>query len=135
MDIIEHQHHRLDRRQPFEQLTHCAMSAVTLMDQPCPDVGGEPGQRRKDKTELGANVVVQLRQATRPRPRTNSSSASTNTQNGRSRSNSPAAPANTTNPAAQRRTANSLRSLVLPIPGSPTTASAAPRPSSSRSKA
>ena len=65
MDVIEQQHQRLDRRQTLEQLTHRAVSAVTLVNEPRPTVGRLPGQRRKDVTELNADVVVQLRQATR----------------------------------------------------------------------
>ena len=65
MDVVEQQHQRLDRGQPFEQLTHGAMGPVALVNQRRPSVAGQPSERRKDTTELDANVVVQLRQATR----------------------------------------------------------------------
>ena len=59
------------------------------------------------------------------RPWTYSSSASTKTQNGKSSSSSPARPERTRYARASARAANSARRRVLPIPGSPTSSSAA----------
>jgi hypothetical protein len=64
VDVVEHDHHRSDRGQPFEQFPYGAMTAVTLVNEYRRAAGGAPGQSRKDPAELHADVVVQRREAT-----------------------------------------------------------------------
>ena len=91
VEVVEHEHERLRRREQLEQLAHCAVAAVALVLERRPRPSGERRQRGKDVRELRS--ARRRRGASSRRgssPCRYSSSASTKTQKGRSRSSSDA---------------------------------------------
>ena len=96
VEVVEHEHERLRRREPLEQRAHGAVAAIALVLERDLAAARERRQRREDVRELGLDVVVERREPISARgPRTYSSSASTKTENGRSRSSSDADPERT----------------------------------------
>ena len=130
VEVVEHEHERLGRRR--------AARAARAPRGGCDSAraGGatsrpaaSAGQRREDRAparrEHRHPRVSNRRGAS---PSTYSSSASTKTQKGRSRSSSDAEPARTSWPWASARATSSVSSRVLPMPGSPTSATSCRAP-------
>jgi hypothetical protein len=63
--VVEHEHERVGRRQSFEQLAHRTGGAIALVRKHGSAGRGESRQRRKDRAELGTNVIVERVEATR----------------------------------------------------------------------
>src|SRR4051794_26648791 len=68
MNVVEHEHERLGRRQEPEQLAHCAVHAIALVLQRLAPAFGGSYQRWKDMRELRTRVVAQELQAARLEP-------------------------------------------------------------------
>ena len=65
MDVVEHEHERLGRRQSFEQLAHRAGGAIALVRKHRAGCSGKSRQRRKDRGELGTHVILERVEAMR----------------------------------------------------------------------
>ena len=65
VDVVEHEHERLGRRQSFEQLAHRARGAVALVRKHRAGCSGKSRERRKDRGELGTDVIVERVEAMR----------------------------------------------------------------------
>ena len=119
------EHERRRGREPLEQVAHRGVHAVAVVLEH--RVARLPAARFSDGRISASVSRVPSSSASRPcgsSPRTCSSSASTKTQKGRSRSSSDAAPRRTRYPCASARAAASASRRVLPMPGSPMSASA-----------
>ena len=141
--VVEHQHERLRRRQPLEQLAHRPVRAVALVGARR-DAAHAVRERRAGRCASSARTSgVEPVEPARVEPATYSSSASTKTQNGRSDSSSDALPGQHGAPArvgARRQLGEQARLADpgladddqcrgSPAPGSParSTASRSPR--------
>ncbi len=68
MEVVEHEHERLCRRELLEQRPHCTVAAVALVLERHFALVGERRQRREDVRELGSHVVVERGEAIRLDP-------------------------------------------------------------------
>ncbi len=59
VEVVEHEHERLRRRELLEQRTHRAVAAIALVLERRRTAAGECRQRREDVSELRPDVVVQ----------------------------------------------------------------------------
>ena len=59
MQVVEHEHERLLRREQLQQLAHRAMAAVALVLERHLAPAGERRQRREDERQLSPHLVVQ----------------------------------------------------------------------------
>ena len=64
MEVVEHEHERLPRRELLEQLPHSAVAAVALVLERHLALGRERRQRGEHVRELRPHVVVESGEAT-----------------------------------------------------------------------
>ena len=68
VQVVEHEHERLPRRELLEQRAHGAVAAVALVLERQPASARERRQRGEDVRELAADVVVEVGESARPEP-------------------------------------------------------------------
>ena len=116
--IVEDEHERLRRREPFEQLTDGAVNPIALVLEGARVGRREANERREDLRQFAAVRLLRALPGDGARgPATYSSSASTKTQNGKSRSSSDADPESTRQSRSSARAASSAEEACLPDPG------------------
>ena len=66
MDVVEHEHHGLPRRERLEQRAHCAMRAEALVLEPAERRAAGGGRGRQHARELGQAIPDEPLQALGP---------------------------------------------------------------------
>jgi hypothetical protein len=59
VEVVEDEHHRLGRGEPFEQLAHGTVGPIALTLQAAGVAALEIAERRKDLAELGSPVLAE----------------------------------------------------------------------------